>query len=210
MLTFCSEYTIENSWFEYNLRLNRRQSSSDKKHFLRWSLVLFFLFRCPLLFCRISTIFFINRHTRTLYSTPVSEMFFTFLRENLFEKNFSRWMSVKQLVKRGRCKLPAPIKGWNFGAKLAHLCGFWLDISVFSHMKKHRARFWLDTTFFSRVKKHRSLIWLAGTHLCMKIYDIAFWCVFLSIYLSGFAKTWLQKSLIYLLKSLGAGFWFFS
>ena len=122
-------------------------------------------------------------HTRTLYSTPVSEMFFTFLREKLFEKNFSRWMSVKQLVKRGRCKLPAPIKGWNFGAKFAHLCGFWLDISVFSHMKKHRARFWLDTTFFSRVKKHRSLIWLAGTHLRMKIYDIAFWCVFLSMYI---------------------------
>ena len=40
-------------------------------------------------------------------------------------------MSAKQLVKRGRCKLQAPKKGGNFGTKLTHLCGFWLDVLFF-------------------------------------------------------------------------------
>ena len=58
------------------------------------------------------------------------------------------------------------IKRGNFGAKLAHLCGFWLDVSFFSHVKKHRSRYWL-----------------ARTNLRTKIYDIAFCWVFLSMYI---------------------------
>ena len=61
-------------------------------------------------------------------------------------------MSAKQLAKRGGCKLQALIKGRNFGAKLTHLCGFWLDVLFFSHLKKHRSRLWLDFSFFLRVK----------------------------------------------------------
>ena len=44
------------------------------------------------------------------------------------------------------------VKGGNFGAKFTLLRGFWLDVSFFSH-----------------VKKHRSLLWLAATRLRMKI-----------------------------------------
>ena len=54
-------------------------------------------------------------------------------REKLFEKNLSRWMSARRCCK-GRCKLQAPLKGGNFGAKLTLLCGFWLDVSFLLHM----------------------------------------------------------------------------
>ena len=76
--------------------------------------------------------------------------------------------------------LQAAIKGGNFGAKLTLLCGFWLDVSFFSHVKKHRSRFWLDVSLFFTCENHRSLLWLARTNLRTKIYDIAFWWVFLS------------------------------
>ena len=38
----------------------------------------------------------------------------------------------------------------------------------------------LDVSFFSHVKKHRSLLWLATTRLRMKIYDTAF-CEYISV-----------------------------
>ena len=93
---------------------------------------------------------------------------------NLFQFNF-----LEQLTRRGRRKVQAPIKGGKFGAKLTHLCGFWLDVSFFSHVRRHRSRFLFGVSFFvflfsfSPVKNIvRS--WLATTHLCMKIYLIAF------------------------------------
>ena len=101
------------------------------------------------------------------------------------EKNFSRWISVRQLQKRGRCKLQAPIKGRNFGAKLTHHCGLWLDISFFSHVKNHRTRFWLDVSFFFTYEKYRSLLWLARTRLCLKLYDIASLWEYLSMYVNN-------------------------
>ena len=73
-------------------------------------------------------------------------MFFTFLREKTLlqsEEVFSRWMSAKHLAKtRGRCKLPAPLTGRNFGAKLAHFYG----------VTKRRSRFWSDVSLLSRVE----------------------------------------------------------
>ena len=72
MLKFCSECTIENGWFEYNLRLNRRQSSSDKK--------LFFLFRCPS-----ST----DTHTNFVFHSNFRDVFHFFTRKTLREKLLS-------------------------------------------------------------------------------------------------------------------------
>ena len=48
--------------------------------------------------------------------------------------------------------------------------------------RKTRTKPWLDVSFFSHVKKHRSRYWLARTNLRTKIYDIAFCWVFLSMY----------------------------
>ena len=94
------------------------------------------------------------KQTKLFYS--ISEIFFTFLARNTL------WV-LKKLFSLNVCEaaLQAAIKGWNFGAKLTHLCGFWLDVSFFSHVKKHRSRFWLDVSFFSRVKTIvRSSDWL--------------------------------------------------
>ena len=91
----------------------------------------------------------------------------------LFQSNFR-----EQLTKRGHFKVQAPIKGGKFGAKLTHLCGFSLDVSFFSHVKKHRSRFWLGVSFFVfwfsfLPVKNIVRSWLASTHLCMTIYLIA-------------------------------------
>ena len=62
----------------------------------------------------------------------------------------------------------------------------WLLIGriVFLHVKKKTLFAILvgDITFFT-CEKHHLLLWLARTHLCWKIYDIAFWWVFLSRYI---------------------------
>ena len=111
------------------------------------------------------------------YSTPlISEIFLLFLaRKTLWVKLFS--LNVCEAALR------AAIKGGNFGAKLTHLCGFWLDVSFFSHVKKHRSLFWLDVSFFFTCENHRLLLWFARTNLRTKIYDITFWWVFLSMYI---------------------------
>ena len=98
-------------------------------------------------------------------------------------------MYAKQLAKRGGCKLQALIKGRNFGAKLTHLCGFWLDVLFFSHLKKHRSRLWLDFSFFLRVKNIvRSSDWLEL--ICVWRFVIYFqWvCILVCIHCTG--GTW--------------------
>ena len=62
-------------------------------------------------------------------------MFFTFQKQKL-EEVFIRCMSAKQLAKRGRCKLQASIKGQNFGAKLAHFCGFLIARFIYFSRKR--------------------------------------------------------------------------
>ena len=159
--------------FNISLSLNERQSSSDKKHNKSLRLVLFFPFCCCFagsLPFSLSTV----KQMNLFHSIP--EMFFTFLaRKTLLVKLFS--LNVCEAA------LQAAIKGGNFGAKLAHLCGFWLDVSFFSHGKKHRSRFWLDVSFFLTSENHCLLLWLARTNLRTEIYNIAFWWVFLSMYI---------------------------
>ena len=159
--------------FNISLSLNERQSSSDKKNNKSLRLVLFIPFRC----CFTGSLpFSLSTVKQTKLFHSISEMFFTFLvRKTLWVKLFS--LNMREAA------LQAAIKGGNFGAKLAHPCGFWLDVSFFSHVKKHRSRFWLDVSFFFTCENHRSLLWLARTNLPTKIYDIAFWWVFLSMYI---------------------------
>ena len=139
--------------FNISLSLNERQSSSDKKQNKSLRLVLFIPFRCCFpgsLPFSLSTV----KQTKLFYS--ISEIFFTFLARNTL------WV-LKKLFSLNVCEaaLQAAIKGGNFGAKLTHLCGFWLDVSFFSRVKKHRSWFWLDVSFFSRVKTIvRSSDWL--------------------------------------------------
>ena len=136
-----------------NLNINSRQNCS--RFSLKYSL--------DFSFCSPSAIvlpvlhnFLRRRWNITKLSSSIYECHF--LREKLGEKLclvvFSRWMSARQLGKRGLCKLQATIayKGGNFGPKLTHLCGFWSDVSFLSHIKKHRSRGWLNVSLFSHLK----------------------------------------------------------
>ena len=135
-----------------NISLNRRQSSSDKKHNLSdpFNLSLRLVLLSPFAVVLSALYSFLNRQeTNETIPLQFPRCLLPFLREKLLEKIFSRW-------KKRRCKLQASIKGGPVlarNSKLTHLCGFWLDISCFTHVKKHRSRFLLDVSFFSRVWK---------------------------------------------------------
>ena len=70
-----------------------RQSSSGKEHNLSLRLVLFFPF--PLLFSWLSAYLFIDREIQETIPLQFPGCFSVFLREILFEKTFSCWMSAK-------------------------------------------------------------------------------------------------------------------
>ena len=141
-------------------------------HNISLRLVVFFPFRC----CFASSPqFSLSTVKQTELFHSISEMFFTFLtRKKSLRKTF-----LLECVRSG-AQQPTR-KGGNFGAKLTHLCGFWLEVSIFLQVKKHRSRFWSDVSFFFTCENHSSLLWLARTHLRIKIYNTTFWWVFLSM-----------------------------
>ena len=133
-----------------------------------------FLVLFPICYCFAGNPQFSSSKVKHYETVQLQFTSYTFVREKLGEKLcfvvFSRWMSARQLGKRGRCKLQAAsaYKGGNFGTKLTHLCGFWSDLSFLSHVKKHRSFTGLieRITFFTS-ETHRSLLWLARNHLRM-------------------------------------------
>ena len=137
--------------FNISLSLNERQSSSDKKHNKSLRLVLFFPFRC----CFAGSLpFSLSTVKQTKLFHSISQMFFTFFSDkNALSKTF--------LVECVRSSAASCNNRREFLRETPHLCGFWLDVSFFSHLKKHRSRFWLDVSFLSRVKTIvRSSDWL--------------------------------------------------
>ena len=152
---------------------DKDKSSSDKKHNISLRLVLFFLFRC----CFASSPQFslwTVKQTKPFHS--ISEMFFIFLAR----KNSSRKTFLLECVQSGAQQ--AARKGGNFGTKLTHLCGFWLDVSFFSREKTSFAIV-IGRIIFVTCENHSSLLWLARTRLSIKIYNTTFWWVFLSTYI---------------------------
>ena len=70
----------------------------------------------PLLFRRLSTVFFIDSETNETIPLHFQNVFHFFSEKNSLSKNFS--------LNLCEAALQAAIKGGNFGAKLTHLCGF--------------------------------------------------------------------------------------
>ena len=104
-------------------------------------------------------------------------MFSTFLkRKALGQKRFS--LNVcEAFAKRGRCKLQAPIKGGEFWREThTPVTSHWTY-----HSKINIVRDSDSTYHFFHVWKTSFAPLKARTHLRMKIYDIAFWWVFLSM-----------------------------
>ena len=156
--------------FNISLSFNERQSSSDKKHNKSLRLLLSFPFRC----CFAGSLpFSLSTVKQTKLLQSISEMFFTFLaRIALWVRFFS--LNVCEAA------LQAAIKGGNFGAKLIHpVASDW----TYNFFHTWKTSFAIGRIFFVTCENHRSLLWLARTNLRTKIYDIAFWWVFLSMYI---------------------------
>ena len=110
-------------------------------------------------------------------------------------------MSARRCCK-GRCKLQDPLKGGNFGAKLTLLCGFWLDVSFFLHMKKHRSLFLLDVSFFFRLSHQKLLKWKGLVfHCCLyNQYNITYGPLEIQNFSSRVEKIYSSQSLGSLVK----------
>ena len=140
------------------LGLNRRQTCSSEK-ITTWAYISFCFPPSAVVLPALYS-FLHRQQNKRNYTTPISEMSFTFfMRKTCFEKNLPRWMSAKW-----RCKLQAPIKGGNFGAKFTPLS-----------LLIGRIIFVLFFFFFFTCQNHLSF-------LLMKIYDIVLWWVFLNMY----------------------------
>ena len=123
------------NWKWENLSKMAGKSSSEKKHNKSLRLVLFIPFRC----CFAGSLpFSLSTVKQTTLFHSIYEIFFTFLaRKTHWVKLFS--LNVCEAA------LQAAIKGGNFGEKLTHLCGFWLDVSFFSRLKTiFRSSDWLE------------------------------------------------------------------
>ena len=109
------------------------------------------------------------------YSTPFPKCFLLFLAiKTLWVKLFS--LNVCEAA------LQAAIKGGNFARNHTPL---WLLIGriIFLTLEKTSFAILIGRIIFVTCENLRSLLWLARTNLRTKIYDIAVWWVFLSMYL---------------------------
>ena len=139
------------------LGLNRRQTCSSEK-ITTWAYISFWFPPSAVVLPALYS-FLHRQQNKRNYTTPISEMFFTFFMRKTLRENLPRWMSAKW-----RCKLQAPIKGGNFGAKFTPLS-----------LLIGRIIFVLFFFFFFTCQNHLSF-------LLMKIYDIVLWWVFLNMY----------------------------
>ena len=145
-----------------NVSLNRRQSSSDKKHSFKSSrLVLFSPFCCCFagsLQFSLSTV----KQTK-LFHSNFRDVFNFLTRKTLRDK----------LVSLNVCEAALQASGAHKRRE------FW---------RETHTPLWLliGSIIFLSCENHRSLLWLAGIHLRMKIYDIGFGWVSLSMYMVKF------------------------
>ena len=145
--------------FNYKLKLkwlNERQSSSNKKHNKSLRLVLFIPFRCC--FTGSLPYFFIDSETNETIPLHFRNVFHFFSEKNSLSKTFL----VDKCVRSGAASCNKRREFW----------------------RETRTPLWLliGRIIFFTCENHCSLLWLAGTNLRTKIYDMAFWCVFLSMY----------------------------
>ena len=109
------------------------------------------------------------------YSTTISEMFFTFLREKRFSLN------VCEAAPQEALQNASAFKRREFWRE-THT-PLWLLIGQIIFLIREKTSFaiLIGCIFFFKCKSRRSRLWLAKTHLRTKIYDIAFSWVFLSM-----------------------------
>ena len=159
--------------FNIRLSLNEGQNSSDKKHNKSLLLVLFFPFRC----CFAGSLpFSLSTVKQTKLFHSISEMFFTFLARTF----------LVECVRSGAASCNKRREFW----RKTHT-PLWLLIGRIIFLTREKTSFaiLIGRIIFFTCENHRSLLWLARTNLCTKIYDIAFWWVFLSMYIINIFST---------------------
>ena len=115
---------------------------------------------------------------RVIYFYPLHfwNVFHFFNEKKLFEKNFSPRMCAK--------RRPASCKKRREFWRETHT-PLWLLIGriIFLTCEKTSFAILIGRIIFFTCENHSSLLWLARTHLRIKIYNTAFWWVFLSMYI---------------------------
>ena len=149
-----------------SLSFNERQSSSDKKLNKSLRLGLFFPFRC----CFAGSLpFSLSTVKQTKLFHSISKIFVTF---------FSKKNSLSKTFSLNVCE--TALQFW----RETHT-SLWLLIGRIIFLTRQKTSFsiLIGRIIFFTCENHRSLLWLARTNLRTKIYDIAFWWVFLSMYI---------------------------
>ena len=163
----------KNGWFQYKLKLKwkAKQLRQKAKQKLTSRSVYPFL----LLFRRLSTVFFIDSETNETIPLHFRNVFHFFSEKNSLSKTF-----FVECVRSGAASCNKRRKFWReTHTPLWRLIG---RIIFLTHEKTSFAILIGRIIFFTR-ENHRSLLWLARTNLRTKIYNIAFWWVFLSMYI---------------------------
>ena len=153
-------YKIKQKWRILSKTTGLNINSSDKKYKLTSRSV----FSPSMLFCRLSSIFFIDSEICKTIPVQFPRCFTLFYEKDPTLSGIFFWISAKQLAnyKAGALQTASTQNGGNFGVN-PHACGFWLDVSFFSHVKKKTFAILMGriVSFFRHVKSIvRSSEWL--------------------------------------------------
>ena len=133
------------------------------------------LFPFPLLFRRLSSVFFIDSETNETIPLHFQNVFNFFSEKNSLSKTF-----LVECVRSG----PASCNKWPQFWHETHT-PLWLLIGRITFFTREKTLFaiLIGCVIFFTCENHRLLLRLARTNLRTKIYDIAFWWVFLGMYI---------------------------
>ena len=122
------------------LGLNRRQTCSSEK-ITTWAYISFWFPPSAVVLPALYS-FLHRQQNKRNYTTPISEMFFTFFMRKTLRENLPRWMSAKW-----RCKLQAPIKFTPLSLLIGRIIFFLFFFFFFSRVKTiFRFCLWKFTT----------------------------------------------------------------
>ena len=157
--------------FNISLSLNQRQNSSDKKHNKSLRLVLFFPFCC----CFAGSLPFSFSTVKQTIPIHFRNVLHFFSEKNSLSKTL-----LVECVRSGAASCNKRREFW----REAHT-PLWLLIGRIIFLTREKTSFTIliGRIIFFTCENHRSLLWLARTNLRTNIYDIAFWWVFLSMYI---------------------------
>ena len=129
----------------------------------------------PLLFRRLSTVFFIDSETNETIPLHFRNVFHFFSKKNSLSESF-----LIECVQSGAASCNKRREFWPRNSHTS-VASDWMY--HFSHTWKTSFAILIGCITFFTCENHCSLLWLARTNLRTKVYDIAFWWVFLSMYI---------------------------